>query len=395
MAQYSIRPINEQIGRRIVTAIDVEEQYTPQGTQTVLNVEDVDFEELLKGRQMEKLYDLDDITLIPRVVSTLKSRDEAKPSVELFPDVILTVPIIASPMMDVCDGAFALKMRQLGGFGFIHRFQSIGDQVAEFYKSEKQGGCAIGLGDEGRERFDALYAAGCRYFCLDVANGANSGIYDFVCQLNAKYDVPSTDRSRNYFFIVGNVASKEVVWECSFYPVAGVRVGIAGGGGCTTKNATGIYHPMASLIQECFDPDLGPGEQELIIADGGINSPDRFCKALALGAHAVMMGSALAVAKESPSQKVNAIRYGIPTYPLYNDERIDTAIFRGSASFEVQQEYREPRYIEGKEVLLPYKGETLETILGRFMDGLRSSMSYFDARTLEEYRANVTWGVLK
>lgn len=383
----------------MITSIDVEEQYTPHGTETLLNIEDVDFEELLKSRQMEKLYDLDDITLIPRVVSTLKSRDEANSSVELFPGVVLTVPIIASPMMDVCDGVFALKMRQLGGFGFIHRFQSIGNQVAEFYKSEKQGGCAIGLGDEGKERFDALYAAGCRYFCLDVANGANGGIYDFVCQLNASYDVPSTDPSRNYFFIVGNVASKEAVWECSFYPVMGVRVGIAGGGGCTTKNATGIYHPMASLIQECVDPDLGPGEQELIIADGGINSPDRFCKALALGADCVMMGSALAVARESPAEKVNAFVYNtrndksIYRYPHYNGP--DSAIFRGSASFEVQQEYREPRYIEGKEVLLPYKSQSLKEIISKYMDGLRSSMSYFNARTLEEYRANITWGVLK
>ena len=350
---------------------------------------------------MDRLYDLDDITLIPRVVSTIKSRDEIKPSVELFPGVTLTVPIVASPMMDVCDGVVAKIMRELGGFGFIHRFQSIGDQVAQFYASEKKGGCAVGLGEEGKERFDALYAAGCRYFCLDVANGASTSIYDFICELNNKYSPSPLENS--YYFIVGNVASKEAVWECSFYPVVGVRVGIAGGGGCTTKNATGVYHPMASLLLECRDPDLEQGEQELLIADGGISNPSRFCKSLALGADCVMMGSALAVAKESPAQKVNGFTYyngKRPYDPLghvvtYGEVVIDSAIFRGSASFEVQKEYREPRYVEGKEVLLPYSGKSLEEIVRSYMDGLRSSMSYFDARTLEEYRTNVTYGVLK
>lgn len=351
---------------------------------------------------MDRLYDLDDITLIPRVVSTIKSRDEIKPSVELFPGVTLTVPIIASPMMDVCDGAVAKIMRELGGFGFIHRFQSIGDQVAQFYASEKLGGCAIGLfnnveEDEGFQRFKALYAAGCRHFCLDVANGATESAIQLI-----------EGRSDDCHFVVGNVASKEGYDALSIRLVQAIRCGIAGGGGCTTKNATGIYHPMASLLDEIdeyrsewvkgFITSKWRYPTPKVIADGGISSPDRFCKALALGAEFVMMGSALAVAKESPAQKINAFEYNTRDSQFrytYANTGPDTAIFRGSASFEVQKEYREPRYIEGKEVLLPYSGKSLEEIVRSYMDGLRSSMSYFNARTLEEYRTNVTYGVLK
>lgn len=337
---------------------------------------------------MNRLYDLDDICLIPRVVSTIRSRDEVKPSVELFPGVTLTVPIIAAPMMDVCNGVFALKMRELGGFGFIHRFSSVGEQVKEFYDSDKQGGCAIGTGDDFLARYNALYNAGCRWFCLDIANGSSEIVETTLNMVRREMD--------HVHWMVGNIASKESLHFINLLPVNAVRVGIAGGGGCTTKNATGIYHPMASLLQECKEYSQPWSMAPKIVADGGINSPDRMCKALALGADCVMMGSALAIAKESPAQKVNATKYRFPNdhYGFYpNPPPLDSAIFRGSASFEIQKEYREPRYIEGKEILLPYKGESLEEIITKFMNGLRSSMSYFNARTLEEYRANVTWGV--
>lgn len=336
---------------------------------------------------MNKLYDLDDIHLIPRVVSTIRSRDEIKPQVELFPGVTLTVPIIAAPMMDVCNGPFARLMREAGGFGFIHRFNSIGEQVKEFYDSDKQGGCAIGAGDDFFERYNALYNAGCRWFCLDIANGASEIIGETLQKVRRELD--------HVYWIVGNVASVEGYMFCnSKSGVSGVRIGIAGGGGCTTKNATGIYQPMASLIMEIVNNNAQ--NQAKLIADGGINSPDRMCKALALGADLVMMGSALAVAKESPAQKVNGFRYRNPqeNYFVFDQKNvIDSAVFRGSASFEVQKGYREPRYIEGKEVLLPYKGESLKEVIDRFMSGLRSSMSYFNARTLTEYRNNVTYGV--
>lgn len=193
----------------------------------------------------------------------------------------------------------------------------------------------------------------------------------------------------------------EVVYDLSVevshsYCVNGIAVHNSG---CTTKNATGIYHPMASLIQEIREyQGKMSNRHRAVVADGGINSPDRFCKSLALGAHVVMMGSALAVAKESPAAKVSGFKYRYGDLDSFQKSaatsaRIDSAIFRGSASFEVQKEYREPRYIEGKEILLSYSSKSLEDIIQKFMNGLRSSMSYFNARLLEEYRNNISWGV--
>jgi IMP dehydrogenase len=115
----------------------------------------------------------------------------------------------------------------------------------------------------------------------------------------------------------------------------------------------------------------------LLIADGGIRTPADMCKALALGADAVMMGGALAGTRESPGEVivVDGKKY---------------KILRGAASFGVQKENGndEVEYNEGSEVLVEYKG-SVEKVISRFAAGLRSSMSYHNARTLEEFRRNV------
>ena len=115
----------------------------------------------------------------------------------------------------------------------------------------------------------------------------------------------------------------------------------------------------------------------LLIADGGIKTPADMCKSLALGADVVMMGGALAGTAESPGEvlKVDGKKY---------------KILRGAASFSTQKESTgaEPDYVEGAETLVPYRG-SVEKVIARFAAGLRSSMSYMNARNLTEYRANV------
>src|SRR5581483_2579270 len=117
----------------------------------------------------------------------------------------------------------------------------------------------------------------------------------------------------------------------------------------------------------------------LIIGDGGIRTPADFCKLLALGADAVMVGSALAGTKEAPGHiiQVDGKKY---------------KVMRGAASFSVQQQggNASPGYIEGTETLVPYR-DTVTAVLHRYLAGLQSSMSYMNARTLDEYRHNVSF----
>jgi IMP dehydrogenase len=326
----------------------------------------------------------DDITLIPRQYSELTSRSQANTSVQLF-NIRLDVPLIASPMPDVCDGLMARELAELGALGIIHRFQSIESQVEQFkivkYHQSK-GGCAIGVTGDYLERFDALYKAGCLIFCLDTANGFN---------IQTKAAVEKLRSLGPMFIMAGNIATAEAYHFMAELGVDAVRVGIAGGSVCTTRTETGIYFPMVNAIIECagerymaantkaIDADHFDEEYEKlpkIIADGGIKKPADFCKALALGADAVMAGGIFAGTDEAPGM---VIRQGDMKVKLY----------RGAASFSVQQltSGAKPEYNEGDESFVPYKG-AVSKVIARYAAGLRSSMSYMNAKTLAEYYAN-------
>lgn len=309
----------------------------------------------------EPKYDFKDINLIPRVVSTIASRDEIDTSVVIGP-YVLKVPIIASPMVDVCNSHICNELGRLGGLGILHRFDTIEKQVKEFQKVTYPVACAIGITGDFVSRFIALNSAGCTLFCLDTANGANTNVQRALEILKPTAGVN---------FIVGNVASKECFeWLQQFNNIAGCRVSVGSGLACKTKHTTGVYHPTASCIADCASVKKTP-----LIADGGISSPDDFCKAIALGADCCIFGSLIAATKDSPAKRIGNIK-----------------VYRGSASFEIQQKYREvPRYIEGTKKLLEYTGETLEKLVNRFVDGLKSSMSYFNARTIKEFQQNATF----
>src|SRR2546428_5582222 len=124
-------------------------------------------------------FNYDQLTLVPRVVSTLQHRADAQPEMRLGP-FQLTLPLIGSPMPDVCGEKMCQVLAQEGALGILHRFQPIESQQHEFelvhHQDDMDGpavGAAIGIAGDYRERFQALYAAGCRLFCLDTANGAH------------------------------------------------------------------------------------------------------------------------------------------------------------------------------------------------------------------------------
>lgn len=388
-----------------------------------------------------KALDYNDITLVPRKISEQEHRN-GDTSIECF-GIKLDMPIIAAPMPDVCNGEMAAVLSENGALGIIHRFQSIELQSKEFLLRrfgnkdalgndivpiKEYFACAVGVTGDYQDRFKALYNVGCRIFCLDTANGANIqvkkavdwikefelkqvGLHLHATTIKSLEDVQKTYINDKYkiYLIAGNVATKEGYTFLADLKVDAARVGISGGSVCLTRTETGVYVPMVTAINECVKrrKDIAKRRaidktdwklflenrtdiykknyQEelkslpLIIADGGIKKPADANKALALGADLVMMGGMFAGTKESPGPVIKGT-----DGKLYK-------MLRGAASFGVQKEYtgKEPKFNEGNEVFIEYKHQSAAEVIERFKAGLQSSMSYMNAKDLNEFRQNV------
>lgn len=315
-------------------------------------------------------WDFDHLSLVPRVVSTLLHRTDAQPEVTLA-EARLRVPMLASPMPDVCGRQMCEAMAGEGALGVLHRFGSVEQQVAELRAvlasmpdQERRPAAAVGVTGDYRSRCAALHDAGCRIVCLDTANGAHVQTQQALGWVKRTYP--------DLFVIAGNVASAEGFRWLEEQGADAVRVGIAGGSVCETRTETGVYVPTLYAVAEA----ARVRHSALIIGDSGIRTPSDMCKLLAVGADLVMVGSALAGTRESPG-------------PVIVVDGKKYKIMRGAASFSVQQQARgeDPAYVEGAETMVPYKG-SVRDVIRRYLAGLRSSMSYMNARTLTEYRAN-------
>jgi IMP dehydrogenase len=319
------------------------------------------------------VFNYDHLTLVSRVVSTLSHRSEAQPALRFGP-FDLSIPLLGSPMPDVCGAEMCQVLAQGGALGILHRFQSIENQQREFAQVFQHGdapvGAAIGITGEFKERYQALYDAGCRLFCLDTANGAHQQVAKALNWLRGQ--------ASDLFLMAGNVASAEAFAWLEDQGADAIRVGIAGGSVCETRTETGVYVPTPYSVAEI----AAIRKHALIIGDGGVRTPADFCKLLALGADAVMVGSALAGTKEAPGNVI-----------LMDGKKYK--IMRGAASFSVQQQSgnESPGYVEGTETLVAYR-ETATKVLHRYLAGLQSSMSYMNARTLDEFRRNVNFLLL-
>lgn len=320
-------------------------------------------------------FDYDDVSLVPRVVSTLAHRVDANPDVSLGP-IHLKLPIVGAPMPDVCGSEMCGALADAGATGLVHRFQPVASQVQAVREAAPELttlgagshlGVAIGVSGDYRERFSALYEAGVRVFCLDTANGAHTQVKAAMGWCRRQVS--------DVFLIAGNVASAESFRWLEDEGADAIRVGIAGGAVCETRTETAVFVPTPYAVWECAQVR----QHALVIGDSGVRTPSDFCKLLALGADVVMLGSALAGTKEAPGRVIIV-------------EGNKFKIMRGAASFSVQQEFggQAPEYVEGSETMVPYKG-SVHDVTARYRAGLRSSMSYMNARNLQEYRANVNF----
>jgi IMP dehydrogenase/GMP reductase len=313
--------------------------------------------------------DFSNLTLVPRTVSSVTHRATVRPAVALGATTLLG-PLIGSPMPDICGPVMCRMLAHAGCLGILHRFQAPDTQVEQFRQAsaglpdDRAVGAAVGITGDFRERFSALHEAGCRIVCLDTANGAHQQVAAAVDWV--KRACPDT------FVIAGNVASAEGFAWLEEQGADAIRVGIAGGGLCETRTETGVYVPTPQAVLEA----VGVRRRALVIGDGGVRQPGHLCLLIALGADAVMLGSALAATDEAHGREIVL------------EGRLHKVV-RGAASLSVQLEMgrTDPEHVEGAERVIPHRGEA-RAVVQRYLAGLRSSMAYLDARDLAEYRRN-------
>ncbi|MEO8666698.1 MAG: guanosine monophosphate reductase [Ignavibacteria bacterium] len=318
-------------------------------------------------------YTYDDISLLPNQISEIEHRSECDTCVD-FLGINLSVPIIGSPMNTVVGGKMAKALADLKCLGIIHRFNTIEKQINEFKDNDLTGSvyisAAIGINkNTDIERLKELADFGVKIICIDIANGGSKMIGEFLDlarKLISDYSIK---------IIAGNVASYETTEFLIKAGADAIRVGIGNGAMCSTSVKSGIGIGQVDAIIRSLEARRDLGSSVKIIADGGINTPGAMCKALALGCDAVMFGRVLAGTEESPGEVLK-----------YDNQRWKK--YCGSASFAVKQEKK--NYIEGEESLVPYKGG-VSKIIKEYTEGLQSSMSYLNSRTITDFQNNAVF----
>ena len=235
-------------------------------------------------------------------------------------------------------------------------------------------GAAVGVGDGTEERVELLAAAGVDVIVVDTAHGHAQGVLDRVKWV--KKNFPQID------VIGGNIATTSAAKAMVDHGADGVKVGIGPGSICTTRIVAGVGVPQITAISNVYEA-LKETDVPLI-ADGGIRFSGDIAKAIAAGAHCVMMGSMFAGTEEAPGETV---LYQGRSYKLY----------RGMGSIGAMQDGAADRYFqdpannadklvpEGIEGRVAYKGSVL-SIIFQMAGGLRSSMGYCGCATIDEMR---------
>lgn len=233
-------------------------------------------------------------------------------------------------------------------------------------------GAATGVGPAGEERAAALIEAGVDVIVVDTAHGHSAGVLRTVDRIKSM--------SGDHQVIAGNIATYDGCRALIDAGADGVKVGIGPGSICTTRIVAGVGVPQLTAIEDAARAAAESGTP--IIADGGVKFSGDFAKALAAGAHCVMLGSMLAGAEEAPGE---VFLFQGRSYKAYRGMGSIGAMGRGSADRYFQGEVKETMKLvpEGIEGQVPYKG-AVSPILHQVLGGLRAAMGYVGAANIRE-----------
>ncbi len=235
-------------------------------------------------------------------------------------------------------------------------------------------GAAVGVGAGTEERVDLLVRAGVDVIVVDTAHGHSKGVLDRVKWVKKNYPQVQV--------IGGNIATGEAAKALVKHGADGVKVGIGPGSICTTRVVAGVGVPQITAIANVAAALKKTGVP--LIADGGVRYSGDVAKALAAGAHAVMMGGMFAGTEEAPGE---IILFQGRSYKSYRGMGSVGAMQAGSADryFQEGDNPNPDKFVpEGIEGRVPYKG-SVKQILFQLAGGVRSSMGYCGCASISEF----------
>ena len=236
-------------------------------------------------------------------------------------------------------------------------------------------GAAVGTGADTDERLSMLADAGVDVIVVDTAHGHHKGVIDMVARVKKAY--PEID------IIGGNIATAEAALDLAKAGADAVKIGIGPGSICTTRMVAGVGVPQITAVYDVAQALKGKNVH--CIADGGLRFSGDLAKAIAAGAHCVMVGGLLAGTDEAPGE---IELYQGRSYKSYRGMGSIGAMELGSKDryFQADQSESQKLVPEGIEGRVPYKGPAIH-IIHQLMGGLRSSMGYTGNANLADMRS--------
>lgn len=341
---------------------------------------------MLDKRLINEGLTFDDVLIVPGFSEVLPK--DVDITTKLTPKIKLNIPLLSSAMDTVTESPLAIAIARDGGIGIIHKNIPPNKQAEEVAKVKKAAfdkkiaaldangkllvGAAVSVTDSEFDRAGLLMEAGADVIVVDTAHGHSRGVIEMVKRLRRS--------SRKLQIIAGNIATATAAEALIAAGADALKVGVGPGSICTTRIVTGSGMPQMSAIASVASVARKKGV--CVIADGGVKYSGDIVKAIAAGAHSVMIGSLFAGTDEAPGE---LIIFQSRKYKVYRGMGSLGAMQKGSRDRYFQNDIEEvgklvPEGIEGQ---VPYCG-ALHDVIHQMIGGLRSGMGYAGVKNIEE-----------
>mgnify|MGYP003642688215 CR=1 FL=1 len=334
---------------------------------------------LIKFNKISKNYYIENSTFeqslgfenisIKQLKNKAKSRLDVNCTSEIIKGVIRPTPFIAANMSTVINESFYLTLYRLGAFGFMHRADTNENRIASVVRLAKEVefvATSIGIGQKEEEMAQLLINNGANVLVIDIAHGYS----DEVIELGRKLKLTNP----HIKMVLGNTVNPDMLDEIADF-ADGLKVGIAQGFACETKNTAGCTEKQFSAVLKFKERAAKLGIP--IISDGGIREPADCVKAIGAGASGIMMGKIFAACPESAGLIVEGQK-----------------LYAGMASEHVQTRWKKGlkagTCAEGGVRMLELS-DSIDKVLERYTGALRSGITYSGSLDIKEFQKNVQW----